>query len=117
MIFSSRMSYKEALVSLPWNILKGGGLMRVLLTSILCKSGLMTHVLDLAYHLKTFGVQVSLALKSANPKERLGYQDWLSRLDNVPVFYYTTTADLALICERLEPQLPFTPLFQFFSNG
>ncbi|NMA60268.1 MAG: glycosyltransferase family 4 protein [Firmicutes bacterium] len=30
---------------------------------------------------------------------------WLSRLDNVPVFYYTTTADLALICERLEPQL------------
>jgi glycosyltransferase involved in cell wall biosynthesis len=83
----------------------GGDVVRILLTSILCKSGLMTHVLDLVRALGTRHVEVGLAFRTKNLKERLDYQEWLAGLGESPVFYYTTTDDLALLYRRYQPQL------------
>lgn len=83
----------------------GGVAMRIVLTSILCRSGLMTHVIDLAQFLRTKGVEVGLALMVKNSERLSDYKTWLGRLGDVPIFSYATTEDLALICRRFQPQL------------
>lgn len=79
--------------------------MRVLLTSILCKSGLMTHVLDLARSLAKRDIQVALAFKTQNPERAMHYQKWLAELKEIPVFYYTSSDTLIPILDQFGPNL------------
>jgi len=78
---------------------------RILLTSILCKSGLLTHVLDLAKTLAQKGVEVAIAFGTTRTLEDENYKGWLERLNGLPVFRYTTTGDLHRLCSVFRPQI------------
>ncbi len=68
--------------------------MRILLTSILCQSGLMTHVNDLARFLAQQGIFVAIAFRRAN------FLDWeakkriLARLGKIPYVLYDRADEL-----------------------
>lgn len=82
----------------------GGVVVRILLTSILCKSGLMTHVLDLANALSKKGMEVAVAFRTTKPLEDGTYKEWLDRV-NLPVFAYASSRDLHGLCSAFEPQI------------
>lgn len=67
--------------------------MRVLLTSILCKSGLLTHVIDLARQLVASGIQVSLAVPSNDPYFE-ATKHYLHDLTDIPVNLYGSAKQL-----------------------
>ncbi|MBT9172314.1 MAG: hypothetical protein DDT21_00695 [Syntrophomonadaceae bacterium] len=86
--------------------------MRILITTIMARSGVLTHVCDLANHLRSFGVQVSVAVikrEKVLRSVRLTEQE-MSFLSakfspEVPVFFYTHTCDLLELCHSLGVQL------------
>jgi len=86
--------------------------MRVLITTIMVRSGVLSHVCDLANHLRAFGVQVSVAVVKSDKvlrSVRLTEQE-LSFMSakfspEVPVFFYSDTADLLELCRLLGVQL------------
>lgn len=68
--------------------------MRVLLTSILCRSGLMTHVNDLARYLAGRGIFAAIAFKRVNYLSDEGKQSILARLGEIPRLIYDSTEEL-----------------------
>lgn len=68
--------------------------MRIVLTSILCQSGLMTHVHGLARHLATQGEYVAIAFKRTNYLDSSAQQGILTTLGEVPYLIYDTAAEL-----------------------
>lgn len=79
--------------------------MRVLITSILCKSGLMTHVLDLARALAQNGVDVAMAFRTTSALEDERFAVWLHRLEDIPVFAYASPQNLHDLCSMFRPQI------------
>lgn len=68
--------------------------MRILLTSILCQSGLMTHVNDLARYLTREGVFVAIAFKKVNFLDCDAKQRILATLGEIPFLLYDRANEL-----------------------
>ena len=81
--------------------------MRILLTSILCKSGLSTHVWDLTNSLIEQGVTVSIGFRT-NGTGSCKYGRWLEQMDHLPYFFYTTNEELLHRSAQLHPHLIHT---------
>jgi glycosyltransferase involved in cell wall biosynthesis len=85
--------------------------MRILITSILVKSGVLTHTRDLAIYLSAEGVDVSLALLNSQKVlqsmkiKNKDIQAMTQSFNQVPVFYYQTYEDLCRIAARQKIQL------------
>lgn len=87
-------------------------MLRVLITTIMVRSGVLTHVCDLANHLSSFGVQVNVAVIKSEKvlrSVRLTEQE-MSFMSakfspEVPVFFYEDTSDLLELCRSLDVQL------------
>ena len=68
--------------------------MRVLLTSILCHTGMATHVQDLVNYLQQKGVFVAVAFKRVNFLAEQAERQLLSKLGGAPYLLYDTTDEL-----------------------
>ena len=79
--------------------------MRILMTSILCHSGLMTHVKDLAQYLGNQGVFVALAFKRVNFLDEEAKKRILSKLGGIPYVLYETTDELRQFLSKSECNL------------
>jgi glycosyltransferase involved in cell wall biosynthesis len=86
--------------------------MKVIITTIMVRSGVLTHVCDLANHLHAFGVQVGVAVIKSDKalrSFRLTEQEmfFLSAKfkSEVPVFFYADTKDLLDLCYSFGAQL------------
>jgi glycosyltransferase involved in cell wall biosynthesis len=87
-------------------------MVRILITTIMVRSGVFTHVCDLANHLSYFGVQVSVAViknEKVLRSVRLTEQEmsFMSAkfAPEVPVYFYTDISDLLELCHSLGVQL------------
>lgn len=79
--------------------------MRILLTSILCKSGLATHVWDLATQLTMKGIQVTIGLKINHLININKWNAWLVRLQDIPAYYYTNNQELSPLVKNIKPHI------------
>jgi hypothetical protein len=85
--------------------------MRVLITSILVKSGVLTHTRDLAIYLSAAGVDVSLAFLTSQivlhsmRTTNKDIQALTQPLNQLPVSYYQSYEDLRKIADRHNVQL------------
>lgn len=70
---------------------------RVIFTTIVVQSGLMTHVWELARHLRRAGVEVSIAIET-RPRERYGLQ--VRPVTGVPFHFYENPRQLTEIVGR-----------------
>ncbi|NLM25146.1 MAG: glycosyltransferase family 4 protein [Firmicutes bacterium] len=79
--------------------------MRVLLTSILCHSGLMTHVRDLVRYLEGQGVEVAVAYKKVNFLSEAEEQQLLANLGEHNYCIFETADELAAFIKQNKTQL------------
>ncbi len=79
--------------------------MQILLTTILCKSGLSTHVWDLADSLTARGITVSIGLQTISDVNYEKYGPWLERINHLPYFFYKTNDELLYRTAQLQPNL------------
>lgn len=68
--------------------------MKVLITSILCQSGLMTHVHDLIDYLDSQGVEVVIGYKKVDFMDGAAAQKQLSTLEGTPYCVYDSDSQL-----------------------
>lgn len=79
--------------------------MRILLTSILCHSGLMTHVKELANYLISQGIYVAIAFKRVNYLDTKAKEELLASLVDIPYLLYDTAHELEEFCLENNCQL------------
>jgi hypothetical protein len=90
--------------------------MRVLLTSILCRSGLMTHVNDLARYLAGRGIFAAIAFKRVNYLSDEGKQSILARLGEIPRLIYDSTEELERFIAEIKCTLIHAHSTRLFSR-
>ncbi len=78
--------------------------MRVMLTSIFCKSGLFTHVLDLASKLQSSNGNVLLAILKRTNSPRMS-RSISKRLSSITVIEYKNSNDLLIIANKYSADL------------
>jgi len=81
--------------------------MRVLLTSVILKSGLLTHVWDLAKHLKTSGIDVSVAILNIEEGKRKTDHSLIQPIidESISYIFYNDTKELVKFAVKQKSQL------------
>lgn len=77
--------------------------MKILMTSIACRSGLFTHVLDLVKGMRRQGIDALLAVKGpSDSKHATDHLESLKLLGNLPYYEYETSTDLGRYARAIQ---------------
>lgn len=79
--------------------------MHILLTTIICRSGLLTHVWDLANGLSKQGIKVTVAIKYSQELPKKLFPPLLRKIQGTPYFFYSTTPKLLRLCAAHKVEL------------